>query len=157
MTIREYLDSDFEPLAGMFDSFQDEMTATDALKLSKRDAGFGEKYSRMTLEKIKADNGKLFVAEEDGKIAGLIAGIVKDEHELDSIIIRRGTVLELFVDKTFRSRKIGFKLMGKMESYFKGQKCELMGLMVLADNKGAIKFYKKTGLKERTKWMIKLI
>ncbi|MBW2995323.1 GNAT family N-acetyltransferase [Candidatus Woesearchaeota archaeon] len=108
---------------------------------------------RRKIEKIKdiiTFNKKLirhpkvvfFVAEVNGKLAGMVSGEYRD-----SAIDRTGIFHNIIVTEKFRGKGIGKKLLKEIEKYFRKKRCSKMHSLVRPKNKRALKFYKKIGFK----------
>ncbi len=94
-----------------------------------------EEYFRDSLRK-----GLFFVAEENSKILGFMVGF-----KLTSKLV----YLDLLtVNKNFRRRGIGQKLIGRFKDELKKQKVEEYFLVVPLFNEKTLSFYKKLGLNE---------
>ena len=109
--------------------------------------GYREKYFDKTIEEVKKCNGKIMLYKDNEKIAGLIVGLINnDETErYDFKAPKRGRITELVVDKEYRGRQIGKKLLDEMTNYLKSIGCEKILIAVFGYNESAIKFYEKNG------------
>ena len=78
---------------------------------------------------------------------GLIVGIVNNEkiQSYDFCAQKRGRITELIVDKEYRKKGIGKKLLLEMKKYLKSIGCEKILVEVFGYNENAIKFYKENG------------
>ncbi len=143
----------------LIEELQQYIASIDKEKYNIYTPGYGEKYLRKTLNRIKKHNGKMFLYKEDDKILGLIAGIVNNEEidVYDFKAPKRGRILELIVTKKTRGKGIGRELMTKMEEYLKSVGCKAVLLEVFGYNENAIKFYIKNNYHDRLNDMIKLI
>lgn len=143
----------------LIEELQQYIASIDKEKYNIYTPGYGEKYLRKTLNRIKKHNGKMFLYKEDDKILGLIAGIVNNEEidVYDFKAPKRGRILELIVTKKTRGKGIGRELMTKMEEYLKSIGCKAVLLEVFGYNENAIKFYIKNNYHDRLNDMIKLI
>ncbi len=116
------------------------------------------KYTALELADMRKNNGKCYLAMEDGEVIGLVLGTI-DQYDkyyyLDYKCPKRGRVLEIIVKKEYRRRGIGHMLMQKLEDYFRSVDCEYIILEVLSYNKTAIAFYNYNNFHERTEAKIK--
>ncbi|WP_431276052.1 GNAT family acetyltransferase [Variovorax ureilyticus] len=86
--------------------------------------------------KLKADDGLLFVALEDGAVIGTtMAGF--DGH--------RGWIYSVAVDPAFRRRGIGAALVRHAEQALKAQGCPKVNLQIVTGNEQVIGFYESLG------------
>ena len=143
----------------LLEELQEYIASIDKEKYNRFTKGYGEKYLDKTLRKLKKHNGKMFLYEEDGKILGLIAGIVNNEaiDAYDFKAPKRGRILELIVTKNTRGKGIGKTLIDHMEKYLKSIGCKAVLLEVFGYNDNAIKFYTKNDYHNRLNDMLKLI
>lgn len=118
---------------------------------------FRELYFKETMEEIRKYQGKMFLYKEDGKIVGLVIGIVNNE-EIDCYNFKapkRGRITDLVVTKKCKGKGIGKKLLHYMEDYLKSNGCKDTLVGVFSFNITAIDFYKSVGYKRRMTEMIK--
>ena len=121
---------------------------------------YRNKQAEIDLKKIEEQEGKCFLAIENGKAIGLIMGIMREYDEFDYIDYKcpkAGVITELIVSKSIRGKGIGNQLMAKMETYFKEKECSYIYIDVFAYNENAIRFYGKEGYHNRMHTIIKKI
>jgi len=109
---------------------------------------------------VEDNEGKIFVAKENDKIIGFIAGIIMKFEENDKysyVIHKRGEVTELMVTNSLQAKGIGSKLLETMENYFKSVGCEYIQIDVFGYNTNAIKFYDKHNYETRMLTVVKKI
>lgn len=108
-----------------------------------------KKYNDNELLEIINDNDKpIFVFEENGKILGYAFCILIDYTSINSLGDYRSIYIDdLCVDKDARNLGIGKKLYNFVLNYAKSIGCYNVTLNVWAENKMAIEFYKKMGMK----------
>lgn len=109
-------------------------------------------YMQKMLDDVKNMNGKVFVAEEKGRIVGFIQGVIVEHRKGDDEIYdlahdssKEGWIGLLFVKPEYRGGGTGQKLLDEMKNYFKSENCTSVRLLVLSDNKHALAIYKKNG------------
>ena len=112
---------------------------------------FREKYFNKVMDEIKSCNGKMLLYKEEGKIVGLVIGLVNNDKEetYEFKAPKRGRISELVVSKTVRSKGIGTILLKSMEEYLKSIGCKDILIGVFAYNEKAINFYEKNGYRMR--------
>lgn len=95
-------------------------------------------------EKINGVNCVCFVAENDGKIVGYLAGALTKPQSYRTI----GKITEMentIVNKDYRGQKIGEQLFAAFVTWSKEQGAEKIKVAAAASNEGAIRFYEKVG------------
>ncbi|PWU23660.1 hypothetical protein C5B42_02265 [Candidatus Cerribacteria bacterium 'Amazon FNV 2010 28 9'] len=160
MNIRPYTSTDQPQIVALFDDFQDYIVSLDPLKRLRRLDGYGQSYLEQTLQKIEKNKGAFLVAEENGKIIGLVVGIIKThegEELLEAIPSTFGEVIELYVVLDERSNGLGSELLSVIEKYFKDQHCDAVFIEVFAPNERAKKFYERHGYGVRDYFLAKKI
>jgi len=152
MKIIEYEDKYLEDVRDLLVELEEYIISIDEDELDTLHPEYREKMAVLDLEEVKEQNGKCYLAIEDGKVLGLVMGIVPpyDEYDyLDYKCPRLGEVTELVVSKNARGKGVGQELMKHIEKYMKSQGCEYIKIDVFAYNKGAINFYDKQGYHPR--------
>lgn len=157
-TIRKYKSSDRKELKKCLEGLCDYLIPLDPLKKIRRLPEWATLYSRSLLEKIKRNDGVIYVAQYNNKIIGIVAGIILKQSKLDQLdfsVTKSGRVLELFIEEKYRNKQIGKKLMDKIEQYFRNAHCDIIRIEVFEPNIGAHRFYKKLGYMDRVIDLIK--
>lgn len=152
MTIREFKNDDIERIKDLLVELQQYVIEIDKYNLNIISTEYRDKYFNYVLEDCVSQQGKIFVAEDDNKIIGMIAGYIQtyDERDkLDYSCPKKGIVAELIVGKNLRSKGTGKILLNKMEEYFKSISCEYSQIDVFAYNNIAKNFYHKNNYEER--------
>lgn len=160
MKIIEYEDKYLEDIKDLLVELEEYLISIDQDNLDQIHPEYRDKMAEIDLQEVKDNNGKCYVAVENGKAIGVIMGIVEKYNEYDYLDFKcpkRGEVIELIVSKNSRSEGLGQKLMSKMEEYFKSIKCEYIIIDVFAYNDLALKFYYKQGYHPRGLLNIKKI
>jgi len=158
VTIREYRGADRTEFVRLLEELQGYLVSIDDLKRERRMPEYGESYTERTLQNVAKNNGIIYVAETEGRIVGLIVGIMPEQTKedlLEHVPFRRGVVLELIVEDGYRRKGVGTMLMKKMEGFFKQNGCSVSGVDVFFPNKIAYRLYSKLGYRERDIWMTK--
>ena len=152
MTIVEYEEKYLENLKDLLVELEEYIITIDKDNLDHLHPEYREKMAILDLEEVKENNGKCYLAIENGKAVGLIMGTVVsyDKYDyLDYKCPKKGEITELIISKKVRSTGIGQQLMKKMEDYFKSINCEYVIIDVFAYNEAAINFYRKQGYHTR--------
>ena len=101
----------------------------------------------MDMNKVKQQNGKIYLSIENNIVIGLIIGIVEEKDEIDKLTndcAKTGAILELVVRNDVRGQGIGKTLLEKMEEYFKSINCKRINIEVFGPNKKGLNFYEKS-------------
>ena len=158
-TIRTYTPADYETILRLMNELQSYVASLDQLGKMRKISDFdAKKYVDHLLGKIQRDNGVIFVAEEQEKVAVFIAGTIPEETEADlqdHYPIREGKIIELVVTAQYRGKGVGQMLMEKIEEYFRAQECKFSRVGCFASNVSAHAFYKKCGYEDRYIEMLK--
>lgn len=102
-----------------------------------------EKSSRIPVsEEVKGKN-VIFVAEEDDKIVGLCWCTIVDRG-----VDKQAEVVEFYVEKEFRGKGIGQKLIAAAKQHFINEQVEVAFVWTHHGNKAAERLYKNAGFKE---------
>lgn len=117
------------------------------------------KYTDEQLEEIlQSGERPVFVAEQDGQVVGYAFCIPKqfvgDRSMTD---VRTLHIDDLCVDEAARGKHIGTKLYDFVLDFAKRQGYYNVTLNVWADNKAAVKFYEKIGLRVQKIGMEKIL
>lgn len=156
--IIEYSNNYIEDVKNLLVELQNYIVNIDDEKIQKLKNEYKEKYFDLTYSKIKKYSGKIFLAQENNNIVGLIAGIIEEKDEEDKLTNscpKRGKILELIITKQFRGKHIGNQLLNAIETYLISLNCDYVSNDVFAPNQNALKFYTKEGYKERNIEIIK--
>ena len=160
MKIIEYEEKYLEDVIDLLVELEEYILSIDKDSLDQLHTDYREKMAILDLEEVNKNDGKCYLAIENGKAIGLIMGIIPkyDEYDyLDYKCPKKGEITELIVTKKVRSNGVGKLLMSKMEEYFKSKNCEYICVDVFAYNELGINFYKKDGYHSRMEIMIKKI
>lgn len=158
MQIIEYEEKYIEDVKDLLVELEEYILTIDEDNLDQLHEDYREKMATLDLKTVNENNGKCFLAIENGKAVGLVMGIlIKDEEYdyLDYKCPKRGDITELIVSKKVRNSGIGQLLMDKITEYFKSIGCEYAFVDCFAYNKIAKSFYKKNDFHNRMEVMIK--
>ena len=149
-----------EILVQLIEELQDYLIELDPLKRLRRLPEYGEVYVSNLLKKIDKQQWIIYLAQVDGVIVGMIAGVFDErEHtdELECIPSKPARILELIVNKAYRWQNIGALLMNKIEEYFQDTGSDIIRVEVFEPNQSTHKFYQKMGYHDRAIDMVKKI
>lgn len=160
MKIIEYENQYLEKVKDLLVELEEYLISIDKDNLDILGEHYREKMALYDLDDVDKNDGKCYLAMEDNQVIGLIMGIIPQydpRDYLDYKCPKRGIITELIVTKNVRGKRVGQKLMEKMEAYFKAQDCKYILVDVFAYNENAIKFYNKNGYHSRMYTNIKKI
>ena len=152
MKILEYEEKYLDDVRDLLTELEEYIVSIDKDNLDQVHPDYHDKMALLDLEEINTNNGKCYLALENGKTIGLIMGIIPDYDEYDYLDYKcpkRGEITELIVTSKARSNGVGKKLINVMETYFKDNNCEYVLVDVFAYNENAIDFYSKNGYHAR--------
>lgn len=107
---------------------------------------YREDTFKIDMNKVKKQDGKIYLYVENNIVVGLIIGIVEEKDEIDKLTndcAKTGSVLELIVKNNIRGNGVGKSLLGKLEKYFESIDCKRINIEVFGPNRKALNFYKK--------------
>lgn len=107
---------------------------------------YREKCFKMDMEKVKNQDGKIYLEIENNTVNGLIMGVVEEKDDIDKLTndcVKTGSVIELIVKNNIRGNGIGKNLLEKLEEYFKSINCKRINIEVFGPNKKGLNFYEK--------------
>ena len=107
---------------------------------------YKENIFQIDMEKVKNQNGKIYLSIDNNIVNGLIIGIVDRKDEIDKLTndcAKTGSVIELVVKNDIRGNGIGRNLLKKMEEYFKSIACKRINIEVFGPNERGLNFYMK--------------
>lgn len=160
LEITKYSNKNYQDLLSCVEKLQDFIVNIDPEKLNIRTNEYGKISLDTMLEKVKNNNGVIYLAYDNEKIVWFITwifGFTEDEYKHEFKNVKIWEVIELFVDENYRWQKLWQKLMDFMEKYFKENNCEYISIDVFAPNIWAYKFYEKLWFKNRMITMSKKI
>lgn len=157
--IRQYRDTDRAALVATLRELQLYICSLDELKRTRQSADFdGEAYVCRLLEKVQGQ-GVIYLADDEGKIVGCVAGVISERNEddlLEAYPSKDGRILEPYVQSGHRGQKIGVRLMQAIEQYFRDHGCIGCHVDCFAPNIDAHKFYVSLGYVDRLISLLKL-
>lgn len=125
-------------------------------RLTERAAA--EAYHAVLLRRIAAQEGRLLVAEADGRIVGLMGWIVdEDEVTVRADVRRRGFVTDLVVADGWRGQGIGRMLLAQAERLTREKGLKRLALGVVAGNDPAERLYGRAGFSPAATMLVKVV
>lgn len=158
MEIIEYENMYLDDVKDLLVELEEYILTIDEDNLDQLHPEYRDKMAVLDLEEVKNNNGKCYLAIENGKAIGVIMGTIPpyDEYDyLDYKCPKRGEITELVVSKNSRGNGIGNLLLKKMEEYFKSVGCEYVIIDVFSYNKKGMNFYSKFGYHSRMNTVIR--
>jgi ribosomal protein S18 acetylase RimI-like enzyme len=155
MTIRKARPEDFEDVFNLFWDFIKSHRVYDRhyyLLLPKRK--FAKAYRRIFTASLKSRAGFLLVAEENGKVVGMVRGETVRRHPRLRAGEKQGLITQLAVKKSLRKKGIATELMNAALDRFRKKKLPRAVLQVDADNAPARKLYAKLAFCDRQALMV---
>lgn len=151
MNIIEYDNRYDKDVKNLLEELQEYIIAMDPYHYNVLDKNYKEEVFMKDMEMLKNNNGKIYLAQDNDKIIGLIMGIIrKPIEEFDyKRLDKMGEVIELIVTKKTRSKGIGKRLLNEIEEYFKSQNCSTINIDVFGYNDIGRSFYFKNGYHTR--------
>lgn len=112
-----------------------------------RPADAADPYLADMLKRCAASSGQVFVAEQDGVIAGFVCLMARVEPDLDDSLEPYSYISDLVVRAAYRGRGIGRQLMAAAEAAARETKTKRLKVGVLVANKRAFEFYRAGGFR----------
>ena len=158
MEIVEFSNKYEEDVKDLLVELQEYIVSIDKYNLNIISPKYREMYLKKTLQLTNKNNGKIYLAVEDNKAIGIIAGYIERYDKFDKIDYtcpKKGVVEELIVTSSIRAKGVGKQLLLKMEKYFKENNCEFCQVDVFSYNEIGKNFYKKHSFENRMETMFK--
>jgi len=153
MIIRKATIKDFGKLKAIkLNSKKEEMKYSDSLKPLRETVNIYFEYFKTELKK---KNSSVFIAV-DKKPIGIII-VTYFEPLMISKFARKGYVSNLYVQKKYRNKGIGKKLLLASLKWLKQNNVKYISLEIHLENKKALKFYRGLGFKDYTLKLAKKI
>jgi ribosomal protein S18 acetylase RimI-like enzyme len=144
VVVRQYQPEDKIQLIGLMETLQDFLVDIDPLHRLRRLPSYGKVYTKSLLAKVRKAGGIIYLAKEGQDVVGYIAGVIEVQRQAEVVgeyPSLTGRVLELIVKEKNRGQDIGFKLMEKMETYFRINGCDFVRVECFVPNVSAYGFY----------------
>jgi ribosomal protein S18 acetylase RimI-like enzyme len=97
------------------------------------------------MQYLDSPTSTILLAETQGNVVGLLSYSLRPDlyHAANSCLIE-----EIVVQESMRGRGVGSTLLTELLSRLSSKDCAEVSLAVMSDNTGAIRFYKRHGLRE---------
>jgi ribosomal protein S18 acetylase RimI-like enzyme len=106
-------------------------------------------YVKHLLDECRKWDGRIFVAERDGRLVGFVCVLAGyDSRDMIEARPKYSFVTDLVVTSELRGQGIGSLLLKEAENFSRQRGASVLRLNVLAENKTARDFYRKTGFRE---------
>lgn len=106
-------------------------------------------YISDALSQCAECHGRIFVADEEGEIAGYATVLARVRSgTLDDGDLEYAYLADLVVRAAYRGRGMGRDLIAKAETYARGEGAKWLRVCVLAENQGARRLYHTSGFSE---------
>lgn len=154
IVIRDYsYNTDYEPSLKLFNELLDYESKLDQLR--NGNIKTTQRYFDETLTGNKSEKRKIFVAQLENKIVGLIS--VAIEHSSSGIFKfkKYGYIRDMVVSENYRRRNVGKQLIQKAYEYFAKIGLKYVRVEAIYSNNPAVGFYKSEGFKYETIAFIK--
>lgn len=107
-------------------------------------------YIDYVLKEINKSDGKIFVAETDGIIAGFSVVMISEKEDSPAVSLERfGYIMDLAVLREHKGKGLGKALMANAEEFVRSRGLEWMQLDVTKNNP-ALDFYLKYGYQKKS-------
>ncbi len=152
ITVRQYEERDRDTVIACWNDEQNYLVDVDLFHTRQRVEKDAPEYTDLQLAELKHRKGAILVAEDGGKIVGIVLGYVAPhdaEDKLHQIPASPAMVQDLYVVPEYRSKGIGAMLMNEIEKFFKAEGCDQLTLEALVSNERSLTFYEKLGYGKR--------
>lgn len=147
INIRSYQDQDFVDLRKLIMIVQDTEASTNPDRLSGEE--MVDKYLEFLFKEHREKKGKIFIAEVDGKIAGMVAMRVElKDFELINKPIKGIFISDIAVYSEFRRIGVAKALLKKATDYAREKGLDSLRLSIVPKNLPALNLYKQLGFTE---------
>ena len=150
MIIKEANLDDADEILDIWEDFMDEHTIIvtnenpELKEYLEFDPNRRNIYRKFLESHMKSQDGAVFIAEDNGKIAGYVMIYIKDEIPVFKNK-KIGYCSDLFIKKSHRNKSISSKLKNKVMEWFEHKGIKVISLATFYDNKNARAIYNKWG------------
>ncbi len=153
-TLRTVLPADRDAAIDLVRALNVHENALTADRLETRAAAEAS-YDRL-LERIATRQGRLVVAEAEGRVVGLAGFVIEEDEPFVADAFRRyGLVTDLVVHADWRGRGLGRRLLEEMEGLARAAGLKRLAIGVLEGNAGAARLYRAVGFGDYLRVMTK--
>jgi ribosomal protein S18 acetylase RimI-like enzyme len=117
-----------------------------------------EAYYKALSERIARQDGRLLVADAQGRVVGALGLVVQEDQPFIQDDVRRhGYVTDLVVHEQWRGHGIGRLLLAEAERLARSKGLKRLVIGVLVGNEGAERLYKTVGFRPYASALIKAL
>lgn len=150
MNIRELRESDHEALRERMRELQTWERRFDARLADPDDEAVLERLMRDTLEACAAYDGRIFVAEAGGELAGYVGVLARvPRQDVDEVAYTYALISDVAVAPAWRAQGIGTALLAHAEAFARARGAHWLRIQVLGRNRRAWRLYRRAGFDER--------
>lgn len=143
MLIREYTQNDIQQIRYCLGKLQEYERSVEPNRVPNDQ--IGDNYWNYLIDETNKKKGKIFVAEDEGKIVGIICVWVEREIEMDSDYLY---VSDWIVLEEYRGKGLGKALIEQAQDYATSIGLKIIRLGVLINNELAKDVYYKLGFRD---------
>jgi GNAT superfamily N-acetyltransferase len=153
---RTAIPADRDAVVGLIQALNAYESAITGDRLVTRAAA--EAYYKALSERIARQDGRLLVADAQGRVVGALGFVVQEDHPFICDNVRRhGYVTDLVVHEQWRGQGIGRLLLAEAESLARGNGLKRLVIGVLARNEGAERLYREIGFEPYASALVKAL
>jgi ribosomal protein S18 acetylase RimI-like enzyme len=152
--IRTALPADRDAMVDLIQALNTYEAAIAGDRLVTRAAA--QAYHKALLERAARQDGRLLVADAQGRVVGMLGLVVQEDHVFIREDVRRHAyVTDLVVHADWRGQGIGRLLLAQAERVARAQGLKRLVIGVLAGNDGAERLYRELGFAPYAKALVK--
>ncbi len=156
MNIIEYSEKYAEDVKDLLVELQTYLASLDKRGVLVLKENYRDGYFSYVTEEVKNHNGKIFLAQLNDAIVGLVVCKIFQgggESEYTTSSPKVGFISDLIVREDLRGKRIGHWLLREANDFFKANECEYTQLEVFSPNAEAFVLYKKLGFEVNCLYM----
>ena len=159
MEIREYEEKDADAVKDLLVELQELIVHLDEDRYNIITSHYRDEVFAFIMMNVHKYEGKIFVAEDNGKLIGLVVTLINNDEEetFDFKAPKRGRISDIVITKAYQHQGIGQKLLAYAENYLASVGCHDVLLECFGYNTNAKEFYRHLGYKQRTETLMKRI
>ena len=112
-------------------------------------------YMTELLELCERHNGRIYVAEHEGIVVGMVSAYLKHEDDVLTSLNDYVYVSDIVLLPDHRGQRLGSTLLELIEAYAREVGYALMVIGALAPNDAALRTYRKFGFRDREVTLVK--
>lgn len=149
MTIIPYCDNYEEDVKDLLLQLQIFLSVLDSEHVLTVKENYRDAYFAHTMQEMQTVPSAAILAVDDGKAIGVALCKIMPpsaESRITTTCPKTGFISDLVVSEPHRRKGVGRALLSAAERFFRENGCARYQLCVFAPNKGAIEFYRSTGM-----------